>query len=107
MGRSQPCFPGDTPAAVDVAAQPVMLLGRSGAVHDGRRRALRGGPACSTRWIGENGSRLKGLRALMEEGMIERFAVVSCDRQAGRTRDGIAILPWRGFLDRLWTGNIV
>lgn len=50
---------------------------------------------------------LKGLRALKEEGVVERFAAVSCDRQERRTRDGIAILPWQVFLDRLWKGEII
>lgn len=45
---------------------------------------------------------LRGLRALKEEGFTGLY-VVSLE---ARTRhvDGIEILPWREFLDRLWSG---
>lgn len=48
---------------------------------------------------------LKGLRALKEEGIIRNFAVVSCDPQERVTRDGILILPWEVYLDKLWQGE--
>lgn len=50
---------------------------------------------------------LKGIRALMEEGNIRNFAVVSCDRYERKTRDNINILPWALFLERLWNGKII
>lgn len=50
---------------------------------------------------------MKGLRALREEGLIENFAVVSCDRHERTTQDGIIIFPWQRFLDNLWAGKIV
>lgn len=50
---------------------------------------------------------LKGLRALKEEGIIPKFAVVSCDRHERTTKDGIAIYPWQTFLDKLWQDEII
>ena len=50
---------------------------------------------------------LKGLRALREEGIIDRFIVVSLDPMRRRTEDGIDILPWREFLSELWNGDII
>ena len=49
---------------------------------------------------------LRGLRALREEGMLKRYVVVGLV-QRRRTTDGIEILPWREFLDRLWDGEFV
>ena len=50
---------------------------------------------------------LKGLRALKEEGNIQNFAAVSCDRFQRKTHDDIAIFPWTLFLEKLWNGDIV
>jgi predicted AAA+ superfamily ATPase len=50
---------------------------------------------------------LKGVRALKEEGEIQNYAVISCDRHERKTRDGIVIIPWKSFLEKLWSGNIV
>lgn len=50
---------------------------------------------------------LKGIRALKEEGIVRNFAVVSRDRHERNTRDGIAIFPWRRFLEKLWKGEII
>jgi uncharacterized protein len=44
---------------------------------------------------------LRGLRALREEGLVKRYAVVSLD-EAKRKVDGIEIWPWRAFVDALW-----
>lgn len=49
---------------------------------------------------------LSGLRALREEGRIKRFILV-CREERPRKIDGIEILPWRGFLERLWADDIV
>lgn len=46
---------------------------------------------------------LKGVKALSEEGVCARYAVVSLEPGPRRV-DGISILPWTDFLDRLWTG---
>jgi uncharacterized protein len=50
---------------------------------------------------------LKGLRAMKEEGLIQNFAVVSCDRYERKTRDNITILPWKLFLEKLWNGELI
>ena len=54
------------------------------------------------------GSReLRPIRAYIEEHRPRR-AVVVCNATAPRrTRDGIWILPWERFLDRLWTDAII
>ena len=51
-----------------------------------------------------SGRDLKGLRALREEGLFAHYLVVSLEPVA-RTVDGIRILPWSDFLDRLWSGE--
>jgi predicted AAA+ superfamily ATPase len=50
---------------------------------------------------------LKGLRALKEEGTVQHFAAVSCDRYERTTQDGVSIYPWQQFVERLWKGEIV
>lgn len=49
---------------------------------------------------------LRGLRALREEGLLADYLVVSLEERP-RTVDGIRILPWRQFLDALWSGTLV
>ena len=49
---------------------------------------------------------LKGLRALREENLFSRYILVSME-PAARVVDGISILPWSEFLDRLWGGEWV
>ena len=44
---------------------------------------------------------LKGLRALMEEKLLESYLVVSNESES-REVDGITILPWQSFLKKLW-----
>jgi len=50
---------------------------------------------------------LKGLRAFKEEHRAGNFILVSLDPAPRRTSDGIEILPWRVFLDRLWGGKLI
>ena len=45
---------------------------------------------------------LTGLRAYMDEHRPRHALVVCNERDARRTAEGIWILPWRQFLDRLW-----
>ncbi len=45
---------------------------------------------------------LKSLRCLREEGIIKQFWVVSQDPKTRVTEDGIEILPWQTFLERIW-----
>ena len=44
---------------------------------------------------------LKGLKALREEGIFNRYVVV-CQEEHPRIIDGIEILPWKYFLEELW-----
>lgn len=53
-----------------------------------------------------NDRHLKGLRALKEEGLIRRFAIVSLDEESRKTSDDIEIYPWRVFLKKLWGGAL-
>ena len=46
----------------------------------------------------------RGLRALREEGLCDHYLLVSME-PVPRVVDGIRILPWPGFLDRLWGGE--
>lgn len=50
---------------------------------------------------------LRGLRAFVEEHR-PRLAIVVCNEDAvRRTADGIWILPWERFLERLWEDEVV
>ena len=44
---------------------------------------------------------LKGIKALREESIFSRYIVV-CQEERPRLVDGIEILPWKYFLERLW-----
>ena len=44
---------------------------------------------------------LRGLRALREEGLFTHYVLVSMEPRP-RLVDGVRILPWTEFLDRLW-----
>lgn len=48
---------------------------------------------------------LKGLRALREEGIFNKYIVV-CRENYPRLIDGIEVLPWKYFFEQLWAGNI-
>lgn len=50
---------------------------------------------------------LRGIRAFKEEHSAKRYMVVSLDPEPRRTKDGIDILPWNVFLDRLWKGKVL
>jgi uncharacterized protein len=50
---------------------------------------------------------LKGIRAFKEEYQARRYIVVSMDPHPRKTEDGIEILPWKVFLDRLWAHEII
>jgi predicted AAA+ superfamily ATPase len=58
----------------------------------------------STRSVGP--AHLKGLRALREEDKVKSFYVISRDPME-RTLDGIRILPWKKFLELLWSGALI
>ena len=48
---------------------------------------------------------LKGLRAIGDEGTF-RHRILVADEPRPREVEGICILPWRAFIDRLWSGNL-
>jgi predicted AAA+ superfamily ATPase len=48
---------------------------------------------------------LRSLRALAEEAALARYVCV-CLEPRPRTVDGVAVLPYREFLDRLWGGEL-
>jgi predicted AAA+ superfamily ATPase len=50
---------------------------------------------------------LKGIRAFKDEYRARANIVASMDTNPRKTEDGIDILPWKVFLDRLWAGNII
>jgi hypothetical protein len=50
---------------------------------------------------------LRGLRAFREDYAPRRSIVVSLDAKPRKTSDGIEILPWEEFLNRLWDGRIL
>lgn len=49
---------------------------------------------------------LNGLRALKEEKLFKKHFIVSLDKTPRKTSDGIEILPWRIYLDRLWNNEL-
>lgn len=49
---------------------------------------------------------LKGLKALMEEGLFSRFIVVSNDENQRRIESNIEVIPWKVFLRDLWSGSL-
>ena len=51
-----------------------------------------------------NDKHLKGLRVLKEENLISQFFLVSLDEVERETPDGIRLLHWQNFLERLWDG---
>lgn len=52
-----------------------------------------------------SGNDLKGLRFISDEGLFAKRLLV-CNEPVEREVDGIAILPWRSFIDRLWSGEL-
>lgn len=48
---------------------------------------------------------LKSLHALAEEKKLKRYLCVSLEPRRRRV-EGISILPYRAFLDALWTGEL-
>ena len=53
------------------------------------------------------GTDLKGLRALKEEGIFSKYILVCRTPVPEQLEDGIVIMPFEYFLDRLWKGEII
>lgn len=49
---------------------------------------------------------LGGLRALRASHRVKRAFVVALEKEARRLEGGIEVLPWRDFVDRLWSGEL-
>lgn len=49
---------------------------------------------------------LKGLRALMEEELCSEHIIV-CNEERPRIEEGIKIMPWSVFLEKLWASDFV
>lgn len=47
---------------------------------------------------------LRGLRAIGDEGTFRHRILVDCEPRP-REMDGISVIPWRTFIDRLWSGE--
>ncbi|MBE7440739.1 MAG: ATP-binding protein [Spirochaetales bacterium] len=50
---------------------------------------------------------LRGLLALREDGPVGSMLMVSLEPQSRRLNNGIQVVPWQEFLDRLWAGEYV
>ena len=50
---------------------------------------------------------LANLRELKEEGIFSKYIVVSREDSPRMLDDGILILPWKDFLEKLWNGDII
>ena len=50
---------------------------------------------------------LKGLKALMEEGLMEKYILVCREDYPQLLDNGILILPYKDFLSDLWGGKIL
>jgi hypothetical protein len=48
----------------------------------------------------------RSLRAFVDEHRPRR-ALVVCNERNPRVHEGIEVLPWRVFLGRLWSGDIL
>lgn len=50
---------------------------------------------------------LKGLKALMEEGLFEKYILICREEHPQLLDNGILILPYRDFLEQLWNGTLI
>jgi uncharacterized protein len=51
------------------------------------------------------GRDLAGIRALKEEGLLERYLIVYTGEVAKTLEDGIELHPWQSFVSDLWSGK--
>lgn len=49
---------------------------------------------------------LRGIKAFMEEYTVKK-SIIICTESSPRLVEGILILPWQDFLNRLWSGQII
>ncbi len=48
---------------------------------------------------------IRSLLALLEDGPVQKCYIVSLDQEPRFIHKSIEVLPWRMFLDRLWSGK--
>lgn len=48
---------------------------------------------------------LGGLRALLEDGPVKKTCIVCLEKQPRLLANGIEVLPWQQFIERLWQGE--
>ena len=49
----------------------------------------------------------RGLKALLEEHLVERAIIVSLEKESKRLESRLEVLPWQLFLEALWSGELV
>jgi len=49
----------------------------------------------------------RGLKALLEEHLVERAIIVSLEKESKRMESRLEVLPWQLFLEELWSGEFV
>lgn len=49
----------------------------------------------------------RGLRAILEDIRPRQLFLVTCDSRPRHLDDGIQILPWQDYCQRLWAGEII
>ncbi len=50
---------------------------------------------------------MKGIKAIMEEGLLSKYIIVCRERHPQLLDNGILILPYKDFLEQLWNGTII
>jgi predicted AAA+ superfamily ATPase len=53
------------------------------------------------------GHHLKGIKAFQEEYTIKKAILVSLDPKPRQFDNGITVLPWEHFLNKLWSGELI
>jgi predicted AAA+ superfamily ATPase len=48
----------------------------------------------------------RGLRALLEEHTVKQAVIVSLEKQPRKPDSYIEVLPWKVFLEALWSGEL-
>ena len=49
---------------------------------------------------------IRGLRALLEEHSVKRAVIVSLEKHPRKLDPPLEILPWKVFLEALWSGEL-
>ncbi|MBI4040414.1 MAG: ATP-binding protein [Deltaproteobacteria bacterium] len=50
---------------------------------------------------------LRGLHSFLKDYKVQQAIVISLDPNPRKTAEGIQVLPWKVFLDRLWNGKVI